>query len=540
MTEMTERRIRRVKGMLMIFTALFLMLAGRLFYIQVVCGGELTAGALRQQVIPVEAKDSRGTIYDRSLTRLTGAGQSYYYLIRKSQDTPKLRELIKVINGRLAGAKGEDYVVYKAEIFNREVNRKLTVEYGAYAFCAGSRYEEPQTAAHLIGYVGEEPAVGLSGLEKMFQYRLSGAPVGISMTGNGIGSPAGGIGLSETFEEENGSKNRKIGLSALITTIDKGLQNHVEQILQREELSGAVVVTDVETGQILAMASSPVFSPSHLEDYMDSQGSELVNKAASGTYPPGSVFKVVTAAAALESGAAADYRFVCRGSIVVNGVKLICEGKKDGHGTVDMKEAFAKSCNCYFAHLGQMTGSETIFEMAERMGFGREALKNFPEEEVGALPEKPERSYSGLSNFSIGQGSLLVTPLQVARMTGIIASGGVDIPMSVVLGEGRAVSNDIRRPRRVMSQVTAARIQKMMEEVMISGTGAGGNIHAASAGKTGSAETSVDGHAAVHGWFTGYFPADEPTYAVTVLAENGESGRDSALPVFEEIANYFY
>lgn len=522
---------KRVKT-LSVFTILLLVaLAGRLYYIQIVCHPALSEGAKDQQVIHVQSENERGTIYDRNLVKLTDTCNTYYYLINRENCTVGLERIMKSIDAELAGTKGDDYLVYKTDHFNQAVNEKLRKEYDAYGFCRGSRYEDHQTAAHLIGYVSGENKSGAAGLEKQFQSRLASQDSSLSMIGSGTGEPFYGIGVKETRERE------QISPSSLITTIDSALQKKVEIIMEEEGITGAVVVLQTETGQVLSMASTPTFNPNALEEYLHSQSGELVNKAVQGQYPPGSVFKIVVAAAALESGMVSlDDTFDCDGSTEVNGVTLTCDGKEEGHGKVDFTQAFAKSCNCFFAQAAKTIGAETIIDMAQRLGLSEKVLEGFSEEETGRFPDQEERSYSGLSNLAIGQGSLLTTPLQIAAMTNVIANGGIDRPVSVV----RSQNHEEAEGQRVLTNVTAAEVAEMMEKVCTEGTAADSNTHVAIAGKTGSAEAGNGTDGVVHGWFTGYFPAEDPEYTVTVIAEDGKTGSGSALPVFEKIVNYLY
>ncbi|MEE0515237.1 MAG: penicillin-binding transpeptidase domain-containing protein [Emergencia sp.] len=510
--------------------ALLLALSGRLYYIQIVCGQALLSGAESQQEIKVQSRGSRGTIYDRNMVRLTDTGESLFYLIKNEENTEDAKKLLEQIGAEPAGHKGEDYIVYRAEDFHREISRKLAEEHGAYVFSAGSRYQDDQIAAHLIGYVSGADKTGEAGLEKMFQYRLASPSVRLLMRGSGTGELIKGIGLSEKKKQD------ALEPSGLVTTLDAGIQRKTEEILREKEISGAVVVLDTATGQVLAMASSPSFNPNSLESYLDSDGAELLNKAVQGQYPPGSVFKIAVAAAALESGKLTEETtFVCDGSITVNGVDLICDHHPKGHGKVNFEEAFAKSCNGFFAAAAAEIGSETIIEMAQRLGLGQTVIDGFCDEAAGVFPEKEDRVYSGLANLAVGQGSLLATPLQIARMTNIIAANGIDYPISVVMKDSGSICG-----KRVMTESTARRVKKMMAKVCESGTASSGTFSVQAAGKTGSAESADRGTYTVHGWFTGFFPADDPAYTVTVLAENGKTGSRSALPVFEEIVNYLY
>ena len=528
---MVKRYGKRIRIIGIVGLALFLALIGRLYYIQILCGQELAAGALGQQIIKVQSVNNRGTIYDRNMLPLTDSGCSYYYLVAEERCDAGFTLLMRKVQAEVAGSKGEGYTVYKTAVYDEEVNETLLTRYGAYGFCLGSRYEDTQTAAHLIGYLSGEDRTGAAGLEKMFQYRLSASSAKLLMVGNGIGAPVPGIGVSQSQD------CTVIDPAAVVTTVDIRLQKKIEEILKEKEISGAVVVMKPGSGQILAMASTPGFNPNQVENYLNSGQGELVNKAVQGVYPPGSVFKIVVAAAALESGAAdLTETYNCTGKTEVNGVTLICDDHPSGHGEVDFEEAFALSCNGFFAHLAEKTGSETIVEMAQRMGLGKTVISGFPDEESGTFPEESERRDRGLSNFAIGQGSLLVTPVQIAKMTNIIASGGVDYQATLVMSmEGQSPEGT-----RVMTEVTAKEIAHMMEAVCEKGTASSASLHRKSAGKTGSAEAGSDESYTVHGWFTGYFPAENPEYTVTIIAENGKTGSRSALPVFEEIVNFLY
>lgn len=519
---------KRAVLLLLLTAASLAALCGRLWYIQIVCGQALAEGARSQQTIQVYSQDRRGVIYDRNMIPLTDSCQCYYYLVEKSRIDDGFLGLMDMAGGCEAGAMGEQYAAYKLEDFSGPAHRRLIEEYGAYAFCCGTRYDERQTAVHLIGYVNGD-GLGQSGLEKLYQYRLSSSPAKLSLTGNGIGQPVRGLGLAQ-----NGVSGGSLQPSALVTTVDKALQEKVEEVLRERAVTGAAVVMDTETGQILAMASTPAFDPNRLDGYLASDGGELMNKALQGQYPPGSVFKIAVAAAALESGLAdREFTFTCTGKTRVNGVEMVCADKEKGHGRLDMTQAFACSCNCYFARLAEKTGSENIVEMARRLGLGQQVLEGFPGEEAGAFPAKEDRSYSGLANLSVGQGSLLVTPVQIAKMTNIIACGGISHRNDVVMSQESSQDPGVR----TVTAATADAVAEMMEQVCLSGTGAGNQAHAAIAGKTGSAEA---GGGVVHGWFTGFFPAEQPRYTVTVFAEDGKTGSGSALPVFEEIVNWLY
>ena len=267
---------------------------------------------------------------------------------------------------------------------------------------------------------------------------------------------------------------------------------------------------------------------------MRSDTGELVNKVTQGEYPPGSIFKLVVAAAALEAGCDPDMQFTCSGAETVNGHSVSCEtGGEYGHGEITMEEAMAYSCNCAFIQLGQKTGAESIIAMAEKLGLGNVVLEGYPGEKEGNLMTVRQSSGAAITNLSIGQGETLVTPLQVANMMSIIANDGVDTGLSLIM-EKEKEDEGIR----CLNSETVTALQKMMDAVIEYGTASELDITVPAGGKTGSAESMQGGKEVIHGWMTGYFPTEDPEYTVTVFIENGRTGKGSAGPVFSEVTEY--
>lgn len=521
---------KRIRIIFIIFCVFMFMLSARVWYIQVYCHDELKTAADEQHTVRIQSEKARGIIYDRNMEKITNTDFRYCYLIPGDQCNGELNCLMKSVDGRSIGYKGQDYIVYETEKFNKNITRTLIDDFDAYVFCMGKRYSDNQPASHFVGHLTEENNKGATGIEKMCQNKLSATPIMLSFTADVYGNPLYGSGISEYREEG------KINPASIVTTLDLKLQKKVESILEKEKIDGSVVILDVKTGEVVTMASSPDFNPNELDLYIESRNEELINKAIQGTYPPGSVFKIVVAAAALESGLIdTDTEFECNGKVSTEGGEMCCSDHKEGHGKMNMDEAFAKSCNCYFAQVAEVIGGERIISMAKRMGINRKCLKEFPNEAKGNLPPEEEYNNGGLANLSVGQGSLLLTPLEVARMTNIIANEGVDKEITVLMSD----KEKSLRTKPVLSKKNAKKIKVMMEKTMTEGTGISSCAHIGIAGKTGSAEASTDGEI-VHGWFTGFFPAENPRYTVTVLVENGKTGSASALPVFDEIVNYLY
>lgn len=514
---------------------LAVLLMGRLFYIQVMGHDDLAKAAVSQYIIPIEGLDCRGAIYDRNMVSLTGGTTQYFYIVPTDIIDGNLLSLLSCLEARKVGERQGQYEVYRTEVFDDVLNDRLRDEYNAYGFRCTGRYSDNQIAAHIIGYINSDEQKGVAGIELMKDDVLTGIDRSLCLYGDSKGNILKGFeittslvgsGSQDETSMARGISNETLQPNTVVTTIDSRIQTLAEEILARRNVSGSVVILKTKTGEILTCASSPTFNPNNLHEHLDNMGDELINKATQGVYSPGSVFKIIVAAAALDSSVCDEKKtFRCKGNVTVNGVTLKCEtGGEEGHGEIDMKQALAQSCNCYFAQLGQLLGSEKIIETATKMGLGKPTIFGFPEESSGVLPEYSERIYSGLSNLSIGQGTLGVTPLQVARFTNIIANDGLDVGVHLLAGE-------TQRTPIVVRQKTSAIIKTMMEDVMSQGTGSSAITYTPCGGKTGSAEASIGGVKVVHGWFTGYFPTEDPLYTITVFVEKGGSGSGSALPV---------
>ena len=292
------------------------------------------------------------------------------------------------------------------------------------------------------------------------------------------------------------------------------------------------------------MVSLPDFSPNDLQSALKNPDSPLLNRAISA-YSVGSVFKVVSAAAALESGVSPGTTFTCTGGIEVSGGVFHCYNGK-AHGTLDMQGAIAQSCNTYFVRLMQQVPNETFLSMAKSLGFGQSlTLAPGYASAAGSLPEKDELLVPrALANFSFGQGVLTATPVQIAGLMNAVASGGLYTPPGLVQGlvdENLRYVEAAKQPEavRVMSQDTAARLRQFMGVAVEDGTAKKGKPVLGGAGvKTGTAQTGQfeGSKEIVQGWYTGFFPLESPRYSIVVLSENAQGASDGA-PVFQEIAN---
>ena len=525
------------------FFILFLLII-RLFYIQVIGHDFYNAEVMKQRQINIPVSSGRGIIYDRNFIRLTDRTQQKAVVVFPQNFVINENNILL-----LQDITGKPY----DELFNKIKNSKSVLEIplikeldwddkniintgGLFIIDKALRYNEKGLLSHVIGYVNQVDLKGMAGIE--------GALDGV-LTENSSKSLIATLDGRKRFLPGEGyvvvsniKKNQNLRL-----TVDYNIQKIVEDTMDEEGLEGAVIVSDIRTGEILAMVSRPNFNPGNISEHLKSKGDELYNKAIQLAFPPGSVFKIVVASEALRQDLSyADETFHCNGYEVVGDLEIKCSSyEKGGHGEIRMEEAFAKSCNCAFIQLAKKLGAENIIAMAEDLGFNNIVDIGLEEEDSGNLPEGDSLLGPAYGNIAIGQGEILVTPLQVNQLTQLIANDGLKKPLYIVKD---IVDNNyttlkpasIKEEEQVTDIKIAKQIKSWMEKVMTEGTGQQAKeMSDITAGKTGSAEASEKGKEVVHAWFTGYYPSKEPKYAVTVFIQKGNSGGGVAVPVFAKI-----
>ena len=337
-------------------------------------------------------------------------------------------------------------------------------------------------------------------------------------------------------------------------TIDAELQETVEKALRKyagsvrdhrtgvRKHKGAAVVLDVYTGEVLAAVAIPNFDPNGLSPgrwmaYNGDKSGESVffDRALNGVYPPGSTFKLVTAAAALENGLG-DFAYNCRhqvekvrwksGRKTYSRKRITDLEEMRPHGLTGLAKAIRASCNLYFAHLGIELGADRLYDMAHKFRLSRIAL--------------PKKLVEDLPDNAYGQGVIQVTPLEMARVVAAIANGGIMMKPQFVkdvrLGDEVFETVEPAEMGRPLDPATASALRKMMADATSKGTARGvfDGLNVSVAGKTGSAENDqADGMP--HSWFVGFAPVDDPRIAFAVVVENGGYGRAVAGPICREI-----
>lgn len=375
----------------------------------------------------------------------------------------------------------------------------------------------------------QECVVGRCGVEQAFDARLRGSP-GLVIHEK----PAGGKG-----EVRVDLLTPSAG-EPLTLTIDIDLQKKARAAMGGRP--GAAIVMDVSDGSILAMVSEPAFDPNHFVSpttqdalqyyFQPDAGHPMMNRAIGGRFNAGSIFKIVTTSAALEQGVVARERVIeCKGRWDRRYSHLNCMIYNVGgssHGPLNLMGAMERSCNIYFYTLAAETGMGTLAEWASRFGFGIPTGISLPSEKRGFLPTAGRETDA--AQLGIGQSMLLVTPMQVAVMTGVIAGGGDALRPRIVADEPVD-----RRPSTV-SPSTIAIVRDGLWRVVHGPAGTARNRKLQEmkvAGKTGSAQNpGGDSHA----WFAGYLPFDAPRYVIVVFLEHGGHGGSDAGPVAAAIA----
>ena len=560
-------------------------LLSRLYILQFVHGDEFKLQAEGNSVKMQLLMPPRGIISDRYGTAMA-MNQVNYRLVIEPDNRIQARASLKVLIDLMKLSDNEVKTLTEA-IRVRKVGIPIQVrEHLSWEEVARIQYHLPELAAatieegqwrhypfadhssHLIGYVGKvsekqmdasqpllmlpEMKIGQDGVESMYEQKLQGKAGAKQMEVNATGSPV----------RELSRKSPTAG-NALPLTIDNRLQEFAISALAAE--SGAVVVMDVNTGEVLALVSMPAYDPNefskgiksgYYSELLHNQRSPLMNKAIAGQYPPGSTFKMMTGLAGLKSGHFhAESRVFCNGTFMLGSKPFTC-WKVGGHGSMNMAEAIQQSCDVYFYTVARETGIDDMAAMAHDFGLGQKSGLGLRGEQSGIVPSPAWKKKSGRAetqwnpgetiNSAIGQGDTLTTPIQLAIMTSRLVNGGKKIVPRLLLNE----------PTKIIGQVSVsdeqlAIIRDGMYRVANEphGTAYGSTIkdpEYAFGGKTGTSQVkklafhgqnqnSVPWELRHHAWFVGYAPVHKPEICVSVIIEHGGGGAAAAAPVARDV-----
>lgn len=580
---------RRTLWIILFNLAAFLLIVARLCYLQIYQADKYRTLSDENRISTRFLVAPRGVIYDRNGELIAKNDQNFQVLLIAEQ-TPDIQKTLEIFE-RIVPFDDEEKAKVEQNIRKRKrfvpikLKDNLTWEEVAKILLHAPElpgieideglnryYPYANLYAHVLGYVGpvaegdkqENPLymvpgfkIGKSGLEKTLDHILQGKVGSIKLEVNAFGR------VMKEIEREAGSEGQSVSI-----TIDSRLQQAAFEAFGDE--SGAAVVLDVHSGEILALVSTPSYDPNlfaggisykHWNALLNNERTPLINKAVSGQYSPGSTFKIVVALAALEAGVInLNTEFNCTGGMDIGNIRFHC-WKHSGHGYLNVVEALKHSCDIFFYETALRVGIDKIHDMALQLGMGQILNVGLDNEKSGLIPSKEwkKEKYGTLwsrgdsANSGIGQGYVLVTPLQLATMLARVVNGGYAVQPTFV----KQSKENLKKIKRLNISVRNIEIVKQgMFEVVNGAGGTAGrarfNINGAKmGGKTGTTQVrrismkerrrgitrdeNLPWNLRNHALFIGFTPVDNPRYAVAVIVEHGSSGSGVAAPIAGKI-----
>ena len=523
---------------------IFLLFVGRLFYLTIIQGSKNRILAEENRIQLVSYPQKRGKIFDRFGQAL--AQSDYIYLLKKDYKVTQISEeqSLELENQSLAS---ENYQGELGQIF-KQVQRQ---------------YDLGKSAAHLLGYttnagqndlendpkISSVSQVGRLGIEQSYDNFLQGKPGKKIIEVDAFGKKISILGDQEPKNGQN-----------VHLTIDANMQKKLYEILsahleKTKTLKAAAVVQNPESGEVLALISMPIFDPSDVAKSLNDKDEPFINRVVQGTYPPGSIFKLVTALAGLESGSITkDSQIEDVGEFNIGDTRFanwyfLQYEQKDG--LINIIRAIARSNDIFFYRLAEKTGLEAIRKMAIKFGFGQKTGIDLPNEELGLVPDEKWKQSAFSSNWylgdtlhlGIGQGFMLATPIQVNSLIASVASGKFTRPYIVSKIEGEN-NQDIELGGKIIAgNITSPTNLNIIREGMKQACQTGGtgwpffNATYAIGCKTGTAEKALGNP---HAWFSAYAPFNNPQVSVTVIIEDGGEGSSVAGPVARQFLDWYF
>jgi penicillin-binding protein 2 len=591
---------RRAMYSSVILVFFFVILITRLWYLQIQQGEDYTKLAKNNRVRYLEIAAPRGNILDRKGREIVTNRPSFNVVwVREKNrvDDALIKKTASILGieisellartRKMVGTPGHIPIRLAEELSWDQVayieNNRMELPGIKIEVVPQRVYHYGNLASHIIGYLGEinpkelsSPAsegyksgdmIGKMGLEKLREKDLRGEKGRHYMEVNALG-----------FEQRNLKGLEPLPGNDVQLTIDVDLQQAAEELMMKDDKSGAVVAIEVNTGRLLMLASSPVLeldkflggiSVKNWKEMLENPHHPLINKIVQGQYPPASTYKIVTATAGLAEGVITpDSSVYCPGYYRFGNRTYRC-WKKTGHGAVNLKRAMSESCDVYFYQVGQRLGVNRIAGYATRLGLGKKTGVEMEHEKSGLVPtsdwkmKRYKRAWQEGETLSIaiGQGFNLVTPLQLALMTATVANGGtlykpgmietVKDPDGHIIEQFHPTVLD-----RFDDQGSNLKIIK--EGLIEAVNGRRGTARRAKmenitvAGKTGTAqvvrlkqykhlkEEDIPYKYRDHAWFTCFAPAERPEIAVTVLVEHGLHGGSVAAPIAKAVLEKYF
>ncbi len=557
-----EKRIKVIFGL---FSIWFILIAITLWQMQVVNYDRFRELAKRNRIRIVRIPACRGRIFDRDGILLADNKAARQLVVTASEidDSQLLAEKLALLTKLtpayiLEKIKDNIFRPFVPAVLAQDMNEQLLVSVAeAQVELPGINikirpvrdYLRGEVDAHLLGYVGE---IGQHHLEKGYHWDDIIGKTGIEEARDE--ELQGKLGFRKLQVDHRGNIDRVLGIIApvpgsdLYLTIDTDLQNALYQALAGR--AGAGVAMDPRNGRVLALVSTPSFEPNSFvspakeevirQIFSDSER-PLLNRAIAGLYPPGSVFKIIVDLAALEEGVVGSKNiFFCDKEFQLGNTLFHCWAK---HGWQDLGNALKRSCNEYFYQVGLKVGPLPIVAMARRFGLGKKTGIGISGEKEGLLPSQTalERKwYPGDTvNLSIGHGSILVTPIQVACLIAAIANNGIYYQPQLILKwvDDNGKEHEQEVPAGISLPVDREQLDLVKQGLFRVVEEAGGTAYSTriedlpAAGKTGTVELQKGRGKQNICWYAGFAPYEEPEIALAVVVEKGESGGQTAGPV---------
>lgn len=536
------------KRIVFLFIAVFIIiifLAGRLAWIQVIKKGEYEDKALTQRLRSLKVQPKRGIIYDRNGVELA-LSASADTVVAFPAEIKDPETVAKELAEILSMDQKEIYERITRRAAAVYLERKISPEKAALikrkrlpgiAFTEESKrfYPREKLAAHLLGFTGID-SQGLWGIEYYYDRLLRGDAGRIVSEKDAAGREIP-LGLERYFPSKDGCN--------FVLTIDHVIQYIAERELERameenEAAGGTIIVMDPRTGEVLAMANRPTFDPNHFAEYPQEYWR---NAAISNIYEPGSTFKIITTAAALEEGVVnVNDRFFDPGYIKVAGEIIRC-WKAGGHGSQSFAEVVQNSCNPGFVQVGMRLGKDKFYKYIQAFGFGKETGIDLPGEAEGIVYGYDDIGPVELATMSYGHG-IAVTPIQLATATSAVANGG-KLLRPFLVKEIWSANGELLKEfqprviRQVISPETAELARELLYLVVEKGTGQNAQIPGYQiGGKTGTAK--YYGKQVYDSSFIGFVPVNEPRLVILVVLYRVTSfpyyGSQIGAPIFKRVA----
>ena len=571
---------QRINWLLIFIIICFSFLVLNLWYLQIIKGGEFKERAVKNCIRSLVEDAPRGYIYDRQKEILVANRPAVVVSIIPAEvdDLEELSKRLAKIIGLSEEAIVQKVKKYTANPFKPvqilddcekaiviEIEEKREELKGVILEVKPRRnYLYQKLAAHCLGYVGEidkaelqrlgnpefqgGDIIGKAGLEKYYDDLLKGEKGGKEVEVDALGREVATLLFKRPVPGED-----------LVLTIDRDLQIYGENLLYGKK--GSIILSNPYTGEILALVNEPSFNPnlfargisqSDWERISSDPEYPLTNRSIQCAYPPGSAFKIITAIASLEEGITDRKRKVyCSGTFKLADQVFNC-WKKSGHGNLNIIDAIAQSCNIYFYTMGKELGIEGFNKYMHKFGLEEKVGIDLPGEALGIIPSREwkQKEFKQIwfpgddINLSIGQGYVLLTPLQIHSIVCAITTEGdiykLHLVKEIISPEGNVVKRiEPEISRKVdISASTFQIVKEGLRAAILKGTGWRANSKELSiAGKTGTAQNP---QGETHAWFVGFAPYENPEVCITVFIENGGEGGEIAAPIARAMLEKYF